>query len=777
MTIDRDKHIRFHEKGTLDAVTRWVSRHDEGLAEWLKNARAATRPDRGKVAEQHRVAVLLLLDADSAHPARIGLLDVGGATLRDVTLWSTWQDPEASSRKNTAEDEGNQGNGGKAYMFRMFTGPARLLGVHAGRRNCKGFEGPPGTVERGTPGFIPDAARGRDHEADWRAEVDKALEPYGMRLTKLPAEVQAALKERQAFTLVEGVGPVNLPKGKIPAEQLVREVLRHEQSTLAIQQMRLYVVHGGRALNNGKPCELESIPPYPGIHTRNIEVPSELKTADGRAVSTTEGGTKQAGRLTIHTSKENMLLAYKNLKPRWRMVYRTENQMVGSKPVAELLPATPGSYFVYATLTLPALEPAYVDLGRRRPKDGPLVEAVDAWAAEEMRAVAKQITDKRRSELDDKTLDEVHRENKALDKLKNRFLPDEEGERGEGRAGKQAGAAGAAGAGDGDDATEAKPAAPKEIELGFKGERLRLARGVAVDLAEVLGPRVRDARGGAVQAEVTWHLEGPRATVKGSELEGVECGSGAVWAAVEGTGVESRRVPLEVWNVAAVELAPAELELRVGGRRAVAAKVTSELGEQADDVLLEWRVHGEDKLAVRVRHDGLVSGNRVGEGKVVAGAGDRKSGAWSKPVPFKVGPAEERPQQGGGFPRLLLTGRDIDPATGQRREGDPDSPALWQEVTDYYNNVWWINLSSPEASFAFNQRAEQPELWRAFHVGKLIEMIVQVYMQSEFTKRGDSESKEHWGIHRDALWRHQAFVTSKMWSRLQPYVATGRLEG
>jgi hypothetical protein len=41
MPIERDPHIKFHERGTLSAVTRWVTTHDEGLAEWLKNARRA----------------------------------------------------------------------------------------------------------------------------------------------------------------------------------------------------------------------------------------------------------------------------------------------------------------------------------------------------------------------------------------------------------------------------------------------------------------------------------------------------------------------------------------------------------------------------------------------------------------------------------------------------------------------------------------------------------------------------------------------------------------
>lgn len=37
--IERNESIRFHEAGTLEAVTRWIAAHHDGLAEWLKNSR------------------------------------------------------------------------------------------------------------------------------------------------------------------------------------------------------------------------------------------------------------------------------------------------------------------------------------------------------------------------------------------------------------------------------------------------------------------------------------------------------------------------------------------------------------------------------------------------------------------------------------------------------------------------------------------------------------------------------------------------------------------
>src|SRR5258708_26430237 len=97
MSIERNEPIRFHEKGTLEAVTRWIATHHDGIAGWLKNVRRQYQVDRANVAENHRVAALLLQDARNGKPARIGVLDVGGAALVDVTAWCPWQDTGAAS--------------------------------------------------------------------------------------------------------------------------------------------------------------------------------------------------------------------------------------------------------------------------------------------------------------------------------------------------------------------------------------------------------------------------------------------------------------------------------------------------------------------------------------------------------------------------------------------------------------------------------------------------------------------------------------------------------
>src|SRR6266404_4941344 len=373
MSIERDKEIIFHEEGTLNAVTRWISSHDEGIAEWLKNVRRAYQPDRANVADADRVALILLKDSDRHGAALIGLLDVGGATLEDLETWSVWQDPQASSRGSTVSEEETQGNGGKAYMFRTFSGLARILGVADRTRNCKGFDGHAMSTERGTPGFIPSVAEGREvRDVDWSVELQRALEPYGLEPTDLPSEVQESIRRRRCFTLVEGNDPTGLSRGRIEAPALLARVLRHEQSTLALQQMRVYAIQNVLTMNEGKPLTLHAIRASPGLEGPFIHaIPAELPDDDGVPQSTTQGGTKEPGRLILFTSKDNMPGRHKVLKPRWKLSYRAGHQMLGSKIMSEIAPATPGVEFIFGQVELEALS-AYVHHGRTRPKEGPL---------------------------------------------------------------------------------------------------------------------------------------------------------------------------------------------------------------------------------------------------------------------------------------------------------------------------------------------------------------------------------------------------------------------
>jgi hypothetical protein len=767
MSIERNELIRFHEKGTLEAVTRWIGAHHDGIAEWFKNVRRQYQVDRANVATDHRTAVLLLKDAKDGKPARIGVLDVGGATLEDATAWSTWQDPEASHRASKLEEEETQGNGGKAYMYRLFSGPTRILGVRDGSRNCKGFEGAAGTVERGTPGWVPNLAEGREVEiSSFDAELRNALDPYNAALTDLPERMRVAIHARQAFTLVEGQEPADVYKGRIDVEDLLAKVVRNEQSTLCLEQVDFFVIHNGRLVNDGKRLRLPAIGPYPGLEAPIVhEVPDQLAVENGQMVSTTEGGTRERGRLTLHTSAENMPAAWRNLRPRWQIVYRTRHQMVGAKPVAEVVGTAAGAQYIYGTVELPALEPSYVEHGRRRPKPGPLVEALDRFVADKIREVAQQINARRQEKLDEHALDEVHEENRKLDELKNRFLPN---------FGDGDGAAGSRGAGPGGGSTGGGSAVlgkiPDELVYSAPEGGVLVAKGLTVALRAMLDVGVKDAQGRTVRASLEWFTSDRHTATVSSDgmLEAKEKGKCEIWVRVKGTELQSDRVPVDVWNVDHVLLTPRNIDIPLGTRQQVIAEATDDDGRRSTQVLLDWRHDADDQLVVRVSRDGIVTGNRLGRTAVSAGAGS----VWARmPVEVNVIPNSDKARQGSGFPRLLLTERDVDPATGMIRTGDPDQPPLWQEPSDFVQNIWWLNLQSPEAAFAFRQRGASPSLWRTYHAERVIDMVVQVWMREEFTQKGESQRPEFWAAHLLSMDRHRVRLVQQMWKRLEPYLS------
>lgn len=781
MTIERDLGIRFHELGTLTSVTKWIRTHDEGLAEWFKNARRAYLSDRANVAEEHRTAVLLSRDATSDDPARIALLDVGGATLDDVERWSVWQDPGASGRGSGLAEEETQGNGGKAYMYRLFEGESRILGVKDKKLNCKGFSGPKNSLERGVPGFMPDIVSGKQLPIQsWEHELRKALNPYDVSFEELPDEVQRALKERESFTLVEGLNPIGFYRDRIDANDLVQRILWHEQTTLAIQQIRFYAFHNGRELNNGKPLELEPIAPYAGYPTPLVyEIPEDLPDEKCNIQSTTLSGTRPKGRLILYTSNENMYTTYKRLKPRWKITYRTQHQMIGSKGITEIVPQTPGSHFIYATLELSALEPDYVEPGRRRPLPGPLLEAIDLFAAEKIRALAKEINDQRRQDFDNNALDEVQKENRILDNFKNQFLPTG-GPGGEGGPGEE---------GEGPDKkkktrTETEYGEiPDSIELAWDFENtFRIGKGVKLCVDPIFRARVIDSVGRLVpNRQIEWY-SGDRHIAKFEDHNRVVAigkGKTEICAKVKGTSIESPKIGIDVWAVDHVLLTPRTLEVAVGTRKQILAEVTNDEGYRATDIFLNWEHDAADPLIVRISPTGWVMGNRIGRTTISAGAGDpAHGGVWARiRVEASVIPNPKEIERGGGFPQLRLTGRDTDPFTGDVRQGDPEAPSLWQEVYDYQNNIWWLNLENPEAAFYFRQRIENIVMWRAFHCQKVVDMVIQVHMKEEYDAKGDAERPDLWSRHKLTLDTYEILYTQAMWNKLKDYVVTGaRLE-
>jgi hypothetical protein len=443
--------------------------------------------------------------------------------------------------------------------------------------------------------------------------------------------------------------------------------------------------------------------------------------------------------------------------------------VIGAKPISDFFAAPPpGAQYVYGTVDLAALEPAYVEHGRRRPKPGPLVEALDQFISRRIRQVARRISAKRQERLDKRALDEVHEENRKLDQFKNQFLPHYEGDGRAGGGGDDPGRGGGGGA-------KEWGTVPEVLQHSAEAKELVVANGLVAPVRPLLKPSVRDMRGRPVRARLQWRSSNPRvASISPTgELNARAKGTCEAKVSVKGTDLQAGPILVHVWNVKHVSLAPPSLEMPLGTRQQLTAEVTNDEGRRSTDVLLDWRHHADDKMIVRLTQRGMVTANRLGRTAITAGAG----GVWAdRPVEIRVVPAANKPPRGHGFPRLLITDKDLDPADETIREGDPDQPPLWQEHSDFIHNIWWLNLRNPQAAFAFRLREANPAFWRAYHAEQLVDMVVQAWMTEEFTRKGESERPELWAAHLDAMDRHRVRVIQQMWKRLVPYVIDGRFD-
>lgn len=779
MPIERDPKPEFHTLGTLISVTQWISSHEDGFAEWLKNTRRAYQPDRANVSPQNSVAIILLQDRKESSPARMGLLDVGGATSLDLEKWNTWQDPEASSRDSDINEEITQGNGGKAYMYKMFSGQARLLGVKEGKKNCRGFEGENSTIERGTPGFIPNKEEGDNSAIDnWKTELNEALAPYGLNFDTLPRKVRIALDSREAFTLVEGVDPKDIFQGRIDTQSLIKKILRHNQTTLAIEQIsRIYASHNGVLVNNGRPIEFEEIEPYPGYDQPiEIPIPEELPDDNDNLHSTTLNETKPLGKLIICTSKENMPNAYRKLRPRWKITYRTEHQIIGSKPVSELIPTTPGKDFLYATVELPALDD-YVSLGRTRPTDEPFVRAIDRFVTERLKELAKQISAQQKTELDKETLDDVHKENKLLNRWKDKWL--------------EAGGIGAGGSGgeEGEDTKITRPppppiewgTEPEFIEIDRENEVLKAGRGASIFLPALINPIPRDHYGKPVpNIKFEWVSSDSNIADFFDPSDGIlkakNKGKCEIRVKIPNTDVISEPVIFQIYIIEHIMVVPRNIKVPLGKRKLITAEVKTDDKHLLTDVLLNWKHDADDQMTVKIRPTGWVTGGRLGKTTVTAGVDDPKkgNGVWSAiGTDVEVIKSDAKKRPGEGYPQLLLTDRDLDPFDGQIRPSDPEEPPLWQSVTDAPKNIWWINLGAKDADFAFSMIESDSKVWRLFHSKMVAEMVIQAHMANEYTRKGEDEQKARWSDYKDSIERLQVDLWPRMWEELKVYVNTG----
>jgi hypothetical protein len=704
-----DDDVKLHSDNAINLICKPFQSHEAGLPEWPKNA--ADEYARTGAPEDERVIVLLLQNGRAGErPTAIGCLDFSGmtSTVIDETF-RHWADPEASSGGDPdAEIQGGHGNGGKCYMVQMFEDRAYLRTV----KNRLGSTY--GTVSGSIHlGYFPSRDAGRDvHVDDVETDLAKTLSAIGLDIKNLPDAALSALKKRQGYTLMVGLGAKGYPSNKLPAQQIVDNLIEHQQMRRTLELCSVYAITGARMLNDGKPLALPEIPPIPGEDPRVIAIPEKLiDPVTETEVSTTDDGAEPAGMLTLRTSETRMWRGAK--KERHVIAYRAKSGYIGYRAVNSFDLYSSYRERIYGECVLRSLEPAKMN-DRAALAVSPLVRALEAWIAQEIEKYSKEFEARDRRKHDQEEKDVLAEINAALDSWKNQLLDRVLGETGGGD----------------DDGTSTR-----------RGTRTRLPTGVPARI-ELSLPHYRAGVGIAMQPQihafsaageairppaVTWiSVDATVADVDESirVLTTFKPGTTVLHCETFDKAVTSNTVSLEVVEIETISLEPDEIDLPAGSRRRISATCTLSSGEEATNIALDW-LENDPNIAA-VSSAGFVFG--FSEGSTDVTATDENVTADDS-VTVTVGPGDADGTSTSAYPRVLISEINADPDTGDEVTLSSDDPPVHQRVVDVERNIWWINSASPLARlYLSDEFGPESREWRIYHLERYIEVIAQIAM-------------------------------------------------
>ena len=152
------------------------------------------------------------------------------------------------------------------------------------------------------------------------------------------------------------------------------------------------------------------------------------------------------------------------------------------------------------------------------------------------------------------------------------------------------------------------------------------------------------------------------------------------------------------------------------------------LRELESEVFIDW-----------LDEEGGGEGGDRGEGESGGGRGQGSGGGSGEGGGRKDEPGTTRRVRRPRFPRILLSGSDLDPASadGSTRLLQPGHPPIYQNEMDLLHNVWWINTSHPYAGEALRRGGPRGHAWREYHLFMFRDVVQIEHMR--LLQRHDAE--------------------------------------
>ena len=705
-----DEGLQVHKEGAIQQICSQFRSHENGLPEWIKNSSDVYI--RLDTAPKDSVIVVLLKNKRSGSASAVGCLDFGGMSTQDIEgKFRNWADPEAAG-VNKSRIEGGHGSGGKCYMTQLFESHSYIHTLRDGRGNRYGFKA--GDVYSG---YFPSEAEGREYEVeDADAELAEAISPFEIAPEKLPVTARQVWEQRKSFTLVVGFGAKHV-NGKIPATRWVENLSGHQQMVQSLQLNKVFVIHNGQVISHANPIELPKITPIPGAETaRVIAIPEELTDpATGEAVNT--GSIEGESRLELRTSEVSMR---RKLKSRHTVNGWAKERTTGFWDVHDLsLNPNPYTNKIYGDIYFDALAD-YRQNDRRNHTVAPLTRAIKEWIEGQIDKYSVEFLklDKLQTTREEK--DELKRMNEAFNQWKNGFLKEEFGGVGIRNTG---------GTGGGRSSLKLPRGKPAHLEISLSHTKAGQGVSFRPSLKFFDESRNRIRAVPHIWKSSDWEV----ATVDDKLNRITTCKPGVAEISVvcKDSGLQSNIVQLEVLDILGIDLNPTEIEMGLGGRAPITAKVHTRDGKSRKGVYLIW-IKDNDTI-VSVGSNGMVFGLQTGVTSVTAGDDQIMAAESTMVTVVEGGKADDK--GGSGFPRILLSEINDDPLGEEPPTFGSADPPVHQRPQDVDANIWWINMGSPLAHEYYKSaqgNGTRSKDFRVYYLERVIEIMVKICLHYDY---------------------------------------------
>lgn len=366
------------DDGFLDLIGREFATHEQGLAEWLKNAADATLA--AGLTPGVETIFLDFTDAERLMPPSFACVDFVGMTLGAIETgfkpWGRWL-----RHDGRPGSFGGYGIGGKFYMRQMFAS-SHLITYSQGLVNIFGFD------TNHAYGYA-EQYRNRPvdpQEALLLAGIGPLAEIAGLR--------DAVVSGKRGFSVFRGVGPKNTGE-RIDVETLCQRLRDHPQAQHPLKSHRVCVIHNGVvAIERLRP---RSIPKRPGFESPWIRtVPATLFRIDGRQgeVIHLSGNSRSAGTLRLFAASQSLIQKGKMASLN-RIDFLGSDGVMASYRIDELDAEVPYGESIFGECRLSIVDSAERCHGKKtrdRLVDAPETRALLRWVRDQVVLFSQMIS-------------------------------------------------------------------------------------------------------------------------------------------------------------------------------------------------------------------------------------------------------------------------------------------------------------------------------------------------------------------------------------------------